>query len=60
MRKVRADALKLKEAQKQDRNTPSKEESNHTAPEQPVHEKIVKMNFTKYERIEENYVGMKD
>jgi hypothetical protein len=36
MRKVRADALKIKEAQKQDRNTPSKEESNPTAPEQPV------------------------
>ena len=60
MRKVRADALKLKEAQKKDRNEPSKEESNQTAPEQPVVEKIVKMNSTKYERIEENYVGMKD
>jgi len=36
MRKVRADALKLKEAQKKDRNEPSKEESNPTAPEQSV------------------------
>ena len=36
MRKVRADALKLKEAQKQDINEQSKEESNPTAPEQPV------------------------
>jgi hypothetical protein len=36
MSKVRADTLKLKEAQKKDRNEPSKEESNPKAPEQVV------------------------